>query len=111
MDLNFLFLLPLLARGGSQQQRLEEFTRRLLPMALPGPAGQRLAFAAITVDQQIKREQRVQLELVKEAVKAGGFKDITELTAAAPTTANIVAGLGAADQAAIFQPLATKVKP
>jgi hypothetical protein len=51
--------------------RRAEFAERLLPMALPGPSSQRFAFAAISVEGQIRRQALTEQRLVDDAIKAG----------------------------------------
>ena len=94
------WILPLLLLGGNQQ-RTGRLTKHLLPLAIPGPPGQRFAFAAIFADQEIKKQEQVDLQVVKEAVKIGNIKDVAALTTAAPAIAKVYAGLKASDQASV----------
>jgi hypothetical protein len=102
MNPTLFLLLPFLASGGSKQ-KVKELTNRLLPAMLPCPPGQRLAIAAVVADQHIRRQERQQVEIAKEAVHAGNIKDIDALKKKAPTLGTFVAGLGSSAQAEIFK--------
>jgi hypothetical protein len=101
MNPTLLLLLPFLGPAGSGQ-RLKELTSRLLPTMLPGPPGERMALAAIVADQQIRRQERQQVEIAKEAVAAGKFTDLDKLKLKAPALGTFVAGLNPTKQAEIF---------
>ena len=106
MNPTLLLLLPFLAPGGSGQ-RLKELTSRLLPTMLPGPPGQRLAVAAIVADQQIRRQERQQVEIAKEVVQTNNIKTIDALKKKTPKLGTFVAGLTPSAQAEIFKVTAT----
>lgn len=89
-------LIPLLLFGGNQR-----LTRQLLPLAIPGPPGQRLAVGAVFASQEIKKQEQVDLQVVREAIAVGSIKDLATLTKSAPTIAKLYAGLKPADQASI----------
>jgi hypothetical protein len=102
MNPTLLVLLPFLAPSRSTQ-KLKELTSRMLPAMLPGPPGQRLAVAALVADQQIKRQERQQVEIAKEVVQAGKIKDIDALKEKLPKLAAIVTGLAPSAQAEILK--------
>ena len=110
MNPTLLLLLPFLGPAGSGQ-RLKELTSRLLPTMLPGPPGQRLALAAIVADQQVRRQERQQVELAKEVVQAGNIKDIDTLKQKNPKLGSLVASMGPSAQAEIFKLTAKAPKP
>lgn len=91
-------LVPLLIFGAPARRRAE-MTERLLPAAVPGSVGQRLAFAAVVAQQQISRREQAELRMVREA--AARFADAEDLAADAPTLHGIYAGLPEAVQATI----------
>jgi hypothetical protein len=83
-------LVPLLIFGAPARRRAE-ITERLLPAAVPGSAGQRLAFAAVVAQQQISSREQAELRMVKEA--AARFAAAEDLAKNAPTLHRIYAGL------------------
>jgi len=91
-------LIPLLIFGAPERQR-DEITERLLPVAVPGSIGQRLAFTAIVAQQQIAIREQAELNMVKEA--AARFEDADDLSANAPTLYGVYAALPANVQATI----------
>jgi hypothetical protein len=91
-------LVPLLIFGAPARRRAE-ITERLLPAAIPGSVGERLAFAAVVAQQQISSREQTELEMVKEA--AARFADADDLAKNAPTLHGIYAGLPEAVQETI----------
>jgi len=75
-------LLPLLIFGTPERRRAE-LTEQLLPAAVPGTVGQRVAFAAVIAQQQISNREEKELKIVKEA--ATRFGDPGDLAENAPT--------------------------
>ncbi len=73
------WLIPLLVISRLPRQRRAEVTEQLLPLALPGPASNRLAFAALAADRQVRRQAQVETQVVKEAVSAAGFTQASDL--------------------------------
>ena len=88
-------LVPLLIFGAPARRRAE-ITERLLPTAVPGSVGQRLAFAAVLAEQQISNREQAELKMVREA--APRFADAPDLAENAPTLHRIYTGLSEADQ-------------
>ena len=88
-------LVPLLIFGAPERHR-DEITERLLPAAVPGSIGQRVAFAAVLAQQQISNREGVELRILKEA--AARFENEKDLAANAPTLHGIYAGLTKAVQ-------------
>jgi len=91
-------LLPLLIFGTPERRRAE-LTEQLLPAAVPGTVGQRLAFAAVVAQQQISNREQKELKIVKEAAQR--FGDPVDLSDNAPTIHAIYAGLPADVQSTI----------
>lgn len=91
-------LVPLLIFGAPARRRAE-ITERLLPAAIPGSVGQRLAFAAVVAQQQINTREQTELRMVKEA--AARFTDPEDLADNAPTLHGIYASLPEAVQATV----------
>lgn len=91
-------LVPLLIFGAPARRRAE-ITERLLPAAVPGSIGQRLAFAAVVAQQQISSRDQAELKMIKEA--AARFADADDLKANAPALYGIYAGLSKAVQAKV----------
>jgi hypothetical protein len=77
--MDFASLLPILVMSGMPKTMRPALAEQLLPMTLPGPRSQQLAFAAITVDRQLKRQALNEQRLVEDAIKAGAFKKVAEL--------------------------------
>lgn len=91
-------LVPLLIFGAPERHR-DEITERLLPAAVPGSVGQRLAFAAIVAEQQISSREQAEFRMLKEA--AARFTDADDLAKNAPALYVIYAGLPKAVQETI----------
>jgi hypothetical protein len=83
-------LLPLLIFGTPERRRAE-LTEQLLPAAVPGTMGQRVAFAAVIAQQQISNREEKELKIVKEA--ATRFGDAADLAENAPTINTIYTAL------------------
>jgi len=75
-------LLPLLIFGTPERRRAE-LTQQLIPAAVPGTAGQRVAFAAVIAQQQISNREEKEGRIVKEAAARFGNPD--DLADNAPT--------------------------
>jgi len=80
-------------------RRRAEIMERLLPAAVPGSVGQRLAFATVVAQQQISSREQKELKMVKEA--AARFRNPKDLEAHAPTLNGIYEGLSEAVQKTI----------
>lgn len=94
--------IPLLVISGMPKQLRSEFTEQLVLMALPTPAGQRLTFAALAAERQVRRQARVDQQMVEEAIKNGSFKDPADLAEKAPALSAAFNKLDAAVQAVLF---------
>lgn len=63
-------LIPFLLLSGRSRSERDASLVHLLPAALPVAGDQRLLFAALTADQQARREARTERRLVEEVVTA-----------------------------------------
>lgn len=73
------WIIPLLVIDKVPRSQRAAVAEQLLPVALPGPSSQRLAFAAINAEQQARRQVAVDRGLVEEAVRAMNIADAAEL--------------------------------
>ena len=94
------YILPLLLSGLPRHQRAQ-VTEQLLPLALPGPPGTQLAFAAVTAERQVRKQAQTEQKLVQEAIQAGDIKSAEELSAF-PALHSAFNRLPAAVQSGIF---------
>ncbi len=103
-------MLFMLASDLSKPQR-RDLVERLFPLAIPAAGGQRFAFAAITADQQVRRdaqaERRLVEEMVRALVKAEQVSKPEDL-AQFPSLQAAFNRLPAAAQAQLFTPSADK---
>ena len=76
MSLSILTMLLLV-----KKEQRNQVLQRVLPLAIPGPPGTQLAFAAITAEQDLRREAAAEQKLVTEAIQAAGIKNETDLAA------------------------------
>jgi hypothetical protein len=104
MDSNLL--IPLLLFGGSKQ-RMGNILKRTLPVAMPGPPGQRFALAALVADKELKRQEQADQEIIQQVVKAGRIKDSATLAATIPALHAVFVNLPEAVQASIEFPADT----
>jgi hypothetical protein len=74
--MNGLLAMMLLAGDKPNQKAL---LAQILPAVLPGPPTQRMAIAAITAREQIRKQAQTEQGVVLDAIKAGGFKTAEEL--------------------------------
>jgi len=81
MDPNFL--IPFLLFSGSQEH-MADILKRTLPVALPGPPGQRFALAAIVADKEFKRQDEGNKLLIQEVVSAAKIKDVDDFATKLP---------------------------
>jgi len=75
------WLLPFFVIANVPRASRAALAEQILPVALPGPASQRLALAAISAERQLKRQAAAEQHLVEEAITAGGLKKATDLAA------------------------------
>jgi hypothetical protein len=73
------WIIPLLVLDRIPRSQRAAVTEQLLPVMLPGPSSQRLAVAAITAEEQAKRQAVAEFNLVKEVVEVTKFKSAEEL--------------------------------
>lgn len=78
------WLIPLLVIDKLPRSQRAAVAEQLLPVALPGSSSQRLAIAAITAEQQIRRENLADKSLVQEVVDNANVKDAQDLARAFP---------------------------
>lgn len=95
------WLLPFFLISNVPRANRGALVEQILPVALPGPPAQRLALAAITAEQQLRRQAATNRQILEDAIKAGGMKVATDL-AKFPALDAAFKGLPAADQAALF---------
>lgn len=77
--MDFASLLPIFVIAGVPKAMRPAFIEQLLPVTLPGSGSEKVAFAAIAVDGQLKKQARNEQHLVEDAIKAGSFKKVAEL--------------------------------
>src|SRR5262245_66532884 len=73
------WIIPLLMIEQVPRSQRAAVAEQLLPAALPGPSSQRLAFAAITAEQQVKRQIGIDRSMISEAVKAAAILSAEEM--------------------------------
>lgn len=95
------WLLPMIVMSGVPKARRAALVEQLLPMALPGPRAQTLALAAMSAEQQMKRQAQAEQQLLEAAIEAGGIKTTEELEKF-PVLYAAFTRLPAATQTAIF---------
>lgn len=71
-------LLMTVLNGASRAQR-HAVLGQLLPLAIPGSSSQRLAFAAITAEEQVRRAAVQDRNLIEEVVATTEVDDAAEL--------------------------------
>jgi hypothetical protein len=91
--------------SGAARPRQAAIAEQILPLALPGPAAQRLAVALINADRSTRRQAIAEQRMVEEAVTASGGRltkpdDLLPF----PTLHQAFSRLPADVQAAIFKP-------
>jgi hypothetical protein len=79
---NELFALFFLDRLSGPQRR--SVFNQILPSMIPGPSSQRLVFATITAEQQVKRAALEDRNVIEEVVKETEVQDAVELQARFP---------------------------
>lgn len=77
-------IIPLMVISKLQPSQRAAVAEQLLPVALPGPSSQRLAVAAITAEQQVKRQTLVERNMVEEAVNAAHIPNAEALASSCP---------------------------
>jgi hypothetical protein len=100
-------LMTMMLISGLHGSERNEFLDRMLPAMLPIPVAQRQTFTALMAEQQVRRQTRVDEQLVEEAVRAAEFRDAEQL-APFPTLQQKFNSLSATAQARIFPPVTTK---
>ena len=78
------WIIPLLMIEQVPRSQRAAVAQQLLPAALPGPSSQRLAIAAITAEQQVKRQIGIDRNMISEAVKAAAIPTADELAKRCP---------------------------
>lgn len=96
------WIIPLLVIDKVPRSQRAAVAEQLLPVALPGSSSQRLAVAAITAEQQVKRQTTAERNMVEEAVKAAGIESATELASSCPELHRAFTRLPPELQAQIF---------
>jgi hypothetical protein len=91
--------------SGAARSRRAEIAEQILPLALPGPASQRLVVALINADRSTRRQAIAEQRMVEEAVTASGGRltkpdDLLPF----PTLHQAFSRLPADVEAAIFKP-------
>lgn len=107
------WIIPLLVIDKVPRSQRAAVAEQLLPAALPGSSSQRLAVAAITAEQQVKRQTGIERNMVSEAVKAAGIPNAEELAKRCPEIHRAFTRLPPDLQAGIFEPAGaeTGLKP
>lgn len=107
------WIIPLLMIEQVPRSQRAAVAEQLLPVALPGSSSQRLAVAAITAEQQVKRQIGIDRNMIGEAVKAAGIASADELAKRCPEIHRTFTRLPPDLQAQIFEPSGaeTGVKP
>ena len=100
-------VVPIFLIARAEGPRRAAMAEQILPLALPGPASQRLAVAAISADRSTRRQAVAEQHMVEEAVRASAGDAITAPDELRPFPALFQAfsRLPADVQAAIFPPL------
>src|SRR5215470_20016574 len=98
MDPNLL--IPFLLFSGSQEH-VADIVKRTLPVALPGPPGQRFALAALVADKELKRQDDADKQIIQEVVSAAKIKDVKAFADQLPLLYAVFVKLPAALQASI----------
>lgn len=78
------WIIPLLVIDKVPRSQRAAVAEQLLPVALPGSSSQRLAVAAITAEQNVKRQMLIERNMVEEAVKAAAIPNAAELAKQCP---------------------------
>ena len=78
------WIIPLLMIEQVPRSQRAAVAEQLLPAALPGSSSQRLAIAAITAEQQVKRQIGIDRNMIGEAVKAAAIPSADELAKRCP---------------------------
>jgi hypothetical protein len=102
------WIIPLLVIDKVPRSQRAAVAEQLLPVALPGSSSQRLAIAAITAEQQVKRQTLVERNMVEEAVKAAAIPNADELAKRCPEIHRAFTRLPPELQAQIFDSNAGK---
>lgn len=102
------WIIPLLVIDRVPRSQRAAIAEQLLPVALPGPSSQRLAVAAITAEQQARRQTLVERNMVEEAVKAAEIPNASELAKRCPELHRAFTRLPPDLQAQIFDSNAGK---
>jgi hypothetical protein len=98
------WIIPLLMIEQVPRSQRAAVAEQLLPAALPGSSSQRLAIAAITAEQQIKRQTGIERNMISEAVKAAAIPTADELAKRCPEIHRAFTRLPPELQANIFEP-------
>ena len=104
--MNDMGILPLVLLGLKRQQRAD-FLERIVPAMMPASGSQQLTLTALMVDQQVRRDARVDEQLIGEAVQAAGFTKAEDL-APFPTLQRKFDGLSDTAKAKVFPPPPSK---
>ena len=98
MDPNLLIMLLLF---GGAQEHTADIVKRTLPVALPGPAGQRFALAAFVADKELKRQDEEDKQIIQEVINADSITDEAALKAKSETLHAVFTRLPASVQQSI----------
>jgi len=96
------WIIPLLVIDKVPRSQRAAVAEQLLPVALPGSSSQRLAVAAITAEQNVKRQTLVERNMVDEAVRAAEISTAAELARQCPEIHRAFTRLPPELQAQIF---------
>jgi len=96
------WIIPLLVIDKVPRSQRAAVAEQLLPVALPGSSSQRLAVAAITAEQQVKRQTLADRNLVEEVVKVVAIPDAVALAEQCPEHHRVFTKLPPEIQAQIF---------
>ena len=102
------WIIPLLMIEQVPRSQRAAVAEQLLPAALPGSSSQRLAIAAITAEQQIKRQTGIERNMISEAVKAAAIPTADELAKRCPEIYKAFTRLPPELQANIFEPIGSE---
>jgi hypothetical protein len=105
------WIIPLLMIEQVPRSQRAAVAEQLLPVALPGSSSQRLAFAAITAEQQVKRQIGIDRSMISEAVKAAAIPTADELAKRCPEIHRAFTRLPPELQANIFEPIGAEGGP
>jgi hypothetical protein len=104
------WIIPLLVIDKIPRSQRAAVAEQLFPAALPGSSSQRLAVAAITAEQQVKRQIRIERTIVEEAVREAAIPSAAELARRCPEIHRAFTRLPPEQQSQIFESTAASVE-